>query len=106
MRKKTPDFTGHLEKLKDDWPEFVAYKKSAVSVARSKRNKLNAKKKKYFHRLVSGGYKTAVPKWEAYENELRQKGIIPQTDDWPDRSKLWLFAHGAVLDPNTGLIVA
>jgi hypothetical protein len=104
--KKTPDFTGHLEKLKDDWPEFVAYKKSAVAVARSKQNKLNAKKKKYFHRLGSGGYKTAVPKWEAYENELRQKGITPQTDDWPDRSKFWLFAHGAVLHPETGLIVA
>ena len=103
---KTPDFTGHLEKLKDDWPEFVAYKKSAVAVARSTQNKLNAKKKKYFHRLGSGGYKTAVPKWEAYENELRQKGIPPQTDDWPDRSKLWLFAHGAVLDKDTGLIVA
>ena len=40
---KTPDFTGHLEKLKDDWPEFVAYKKSAVAVARSTQNKLNAK---------------------------------------------------------------
>ena len=84
----------------------MAYKKSAVAVARSKQNKLNAKKKKYFHRLGSGGYKTAMPKWESYENELRQKGIIPQTDDWPDRSKLWLFAHGSVLDPNTGLIVA
>ena len=56
--------------------------------------------------MGSGGYKTALPKWEAYENELRKKWITPQTDDWPDRSKLWLFAHGAVLDPDTGLIVA
>ena len=104
--KKPPNFTGHLEKLKDDWPEFVAYKKSAVVVARSTRNKLNAKKKKYHHHLGSGGYKTALPKWEAYENELRQKGIRPQTDDWPDRSKFWLFAHGAGLDPKTGRIVA
>ena len=66
----------------------------------------NAQKKKYYHHLGSGGYKTALPKWEAYENELRKKGITPQTDDWPDRSKFWLFAHGAVLDPDTGLIVA
>ena len=104
--KKPPNFTGALEKLKDDWPEFAAYRKSAVAVARSTQNKLNAQKKKYHHRLGSGGYKTALPKWEAYENELRKKGIIPQTDDWPDRSKFWLFAHGAVLDPDTGLIVA
>ena len=48
--KKPPNFTGHLVKIKDDWPEFVAYKKSAVAVARSTQNKLNAKKKKYFHR--------------------------------------------------------
>ena len=76
------------------WPEFMAYKKSAVAVARSTKNKLNAKKKKYYHTLGSGGYKSAVPKWEAFENELREKGITPQTDDWPERSKLWLFAHG------------
>ena len=47
-----------------------------------------------------------MPKWEAFENKLHEKGIIPQIDDWPDRSKFWLFAHGAGLDPDTGLIVA
>ena len=47
-----------------------------------------------------------VAKWETLENKLREKGIIPQTDDWHERSKFWLFAHGAGLDPNTGLIVA
>ena len=86
--KVTPDFTGHLEKIKDAWPTFVAYKKSAIDVARSSKNKLNAKKKKYHHTLGSGGYKTAVPKWEAFENELREKGITPQTDDWPDRKSV------------------
>ena len=104
--KKPPSFTRHLEKLKDVWPQFVAYKKSTVFVTRSTQNKLNTTKKKYHHTLGSGGYKTALPKWEAYENELRQKGITPQTDDWPDMSKFWMFAHGAVLDPDTGLIVA
>ena len=104
--KKTPEFKGSLLKIKDDWPAFVAYKKSAVALARSERNKENAKKKKYHHTLGSGGYKTALPKWESFENELRLKGITPQTDDWPERSKYWLFAHGAVLDPETGLIVA
>ena len=104
--KKTPEFKGSLLKIKDDWPAFVAYKKSAVALARSERNKENAKKKKYHHTLGSGGYKTALPKWKSFENELRLKGITPQTDDWPERSKYWLFAHGAVLDPETGRIVA
>ncbi|KAK1686528.1 hypothetical protein QYE76_047376 [Lolium multiflorum] len=31
---------------------------------------------------------------------------VAQTWDWPERSKFWLFAHGAGLDPKTGLIVA
>ena len=34
-----------------------------------------------------------------------KKGVTPQTDDWPDRSKFWMYAHGAALDPDTGLIV-
>ena len=55
--------------------------------------------------LLSSCYKTAVPKWEAFEAKLLDQGIIPQTADWPERSKLWLFAHGAGLDPQTGQIV-
>ena len=56
--------------------------------------------------MGSGGYKTAIPKWEAFEAGLLAKGIIPQTADWPERSKFWLFAHGAALDPQTWRIVA
>ena len=47
-----------------------------------------------------------MPKWEAFEAKLLAKGIIPQTADWPERSKFWLYAHGASLDPQTGRIVA
>ena len=105
-KNKDLDFTGRLEKIKHDWPAFVAYKKSSTAVSRSAINKVNAGKKQYHHRLGTGGYKTAIPKWEAFEAGLLAKGIIPQTVDWPDRSKFWLFAHGAGLDPQTGLIVA
>src|SRR4051812_32968961 len=56
--------------------------------------------------LGSGGYKTAIPKWRVFEDKLMDAGITPQTWDWHDRSKLWLFAHGAGLDPKTGKIVA
>ena len=84
----------------------MAYKKSSIAVSRSAINKINAGKKQYHHRLGTGGYKTAIPKWEALEAGLLAKGITPQTADWPERSKLWLFAHGAGLDPHTGQIVA
>ena len=84
----------------------MAYKKSSTAMARSAINRINAGKKEYHHRLGTGGYKTAIPKWLAFEAELIAKGITPQTATWPERSKFWLFAHGAVLDPETGLIVA
>ena len=93
-------------KIKHDWPAFVKIKESDTAVARSKINKANAAKKTYHHTLGTGGYKTAVPKWEAFEAALLDKGIIPQIADWPERSNFWLFTHGAGLDPQTGQIVA
>ena len=105
-KDEDPVFKGNLVKIKDAWPEFKAYKKSGVAVSRAATNKVNADKKKYHHHLGSGGYRTAVPKWEAFEKKLLENGKIPQTHDWPDRSKFWLFAHGAGLDPETGKIVA
>ena len=93
-------------KIQDDWAAFKAYKKSATAVARSDINKANAAKKKYHHRLGTGGYRSAIPKWLAAEARLLAKGIPPQTLHWPERSKFWMFAHGAYLDEQTGLIVA
>ena len=93
-------------KIKHDWPACVKIKESSAAVARSEINKANAAKKKYHHTLGTGGYKTAVPKWEAFEAELLDRGIILQTADWPERSKFWLYAHRAGLDPQTWQIVA
>ena len=108
--KEDPDFsgnsgTGTLVKIQDYWPVFKAYKKSSTAVARSVKNKANAAKKIYHHRLGTGGYRSAIPTWLAAEDRLLAKGIISQTADWPERSKFWLFAHGAVLDPVSGKIV-
>ena len=36
-KKKTPVFEGLLEKLREQWPEFVAYKESSVAKARSEK---------------------------------------------------------------------
>lgn len=105
-KDEDPVFTGHLVKIRDAWPDFKAYKKSGVFTSRSATNTENAKKKKYHHILGSGGYMTALPRWRRYEDALLKRNIIPQTHDWPDRSKFWLFAHGATLDAETGMIVA
>ena len=101
-----PDFTGALVKIQQQWPTFVEQRKSEGALARSVQNKLNAAKKEYHHHLGAGGYRAAVPKWEAFEARLLDNGIIPQTAEWPPRSKFWLFAHGAGLDPQTGKIIA
>jgi hypothetical protein len=104
--KEDPDFTSAQgKKLEPEWAAFKAYRKSATAVSRSEVNKENAKLKIYHHSLGTGGYKSAIPKWLAYEEKLLRSGVRPQTLDWPERSKFWLFAHGAVLDPVTGKIV-
>jgi hypothetical protein len=51
----------------------VAFKDSERAKEMSVKNKANAEKKAHRHILGPGGYKSAVPKWEAMENELRNK---------------------------------
>ena len=105
LKKKTPEFTGAYEKLKDHWAEFMAYKKSAEAVKRSTTNKINAAKKKYHHVTGTGGYKTNMLKWEKAENDLLAKGITPETSGWIDRAKDWFYGHGGSLHPETGKCV-
>jgi hypothetical protein len=101
-KEKTPVFEGAYEKLRQQWPEFVAFKASERAKEMSVKNKANAEKKAHHHILGPGGYKSAVPKWEAMENELRNKGIILGTEGWPERAKHWWYGHGGSLDPATG----
>jgi hypothetical protein len=65
-----PVFTGSLVKIKDHWPAFKSYKKSSTVVSQSVTNTKNASKKEHFHHLGSGGYKTAIPKWRAFEGQV------------------------------------
>jgi hypothetical protein len=44
-QNKTPDFKGPLEKIREQWPDFVKYCKSSVATDKSAKNKENAKKK-------------------------------------------------------------
>ena len=101
-KKKTPEFIGKYEKIKDHWPAFVAHKTSEKSKKMSATNKQNVAKKKLHHRTGSGGYLVARPKWSKTENDLVHKGIKPETINWPDRCRTWFFWAGRTLDPVTG----
>jgi hypothetical protein len=83
----------------------VECKESELGKLRSAKNKINATKKKYHHTLGPGGYKTAEPKWDNQEATLREKGIQPETEQWPRRSRNWALGHGAVYDERTGKLV-
>ena len=100
--KKTPEFIGKYEKIKDHWPAFVAHKTSEKSKKMSETNKKNAAKKTLHHHTGSGGYLQARPKWSKAENDLLEKGIEPETMRWPDRCRTWFFGSGGTLDPVTG----
>ena len=100
--KKIPEFIGKYEKIRDQWPAFVAHKTSEKSKKMSTTNKKNAAKKKHHHRTGSGGYLVARPKWANIENDLVDKGIEPETINWPDRCRTWFFGAGGTLDPVTG----
>jgi hypothetical protein len=101
-KKKTPVFEGAYEKLRAQWPEFVAYKESERAKEISLKNKENAQKKTYNHVLGPGDYNTAVPKWETMEADLMAKGIDLGTKGWPQRAKHWWYGHRGSLDPATG----
>jgi hypothetical protein len=88
--------------LREQWPEFVVFKDLERAKEMSLKNKANVEKKTNHHVLGPGGYRTAVPKWEAMEGELRTKGITLGTEGWPERTKHWWYGHGGSLDPATG----
>ena len=101
-KEETPEFIGRYEKIRDHWPAFVAHKTSEKSKKMSATNKQNAAKKKHHHRTGSGGYLVARRKWAKTENDLVDKGIEPETINWPDRCRTWFFGAGGTLDPVTG----
>jgi len=99
---KAPEFTGTLERQRAHWPAFLEYKDSEVAKERSAKNKENAAKKKYHHKLGPGGYRTAEPKWDQAEAAMRDKGITPATEAWPRRVRNWTLGHGVQYDMETG----
>ena len=53
--------------------------KSEVFKQRSAKNKENAAKKKYHHTMGTGGYRSSAPKWKKIEDDMLDRGIIPET---------------------------
>ena len=102
---KTPEFTGRVEKIRDHWPACVTKKKAERAAKMSATNKKNAAKKKLHRRTGSGGYLKARPKRAKAKNDLLDKGIEPETMNWPDRCRTWFFGAGGTLDPVSGKCV-
>jgi len=98
-----PDFTvpGPISKQRPYWDEFVQYKTSEEGVSRVIKNQRNAQQKTYHHNLGSGGYPTAIKKWNKMEADLLAKGITPESLKLGERAKNWFFAHGGTLDQET-----
>jgi hypothetical protein len=107
IKKKTPpEFTGPLEKQRDNWEGFLEYKESTLALERSRKNKANAAKKIYHHKMGSGGYKTLVPEWDNKDTTLIAKGAIPATQQLPPRARNWFLGNGGYIDEQTGELVA
>ena len=53
-KKTAPVFEGHLAKLANNWDAFKDYKESQDAKDLSEKNKKNAEKKKYHHKLGPG----------------------------------------------------
>jgi hypothetical protein len=71
----------------------------------ARRNQENARHKTYPHTMGLGGYPTAIPKWKKAKQELIDRGLMPESLDWPERAKHWFFAHGGRLDLETGKVM-
>ena len=85
----------------------MKYKKSEDATENSTRAKTNAVKRKYHHKLGTGGYVTAMPKWDKIEEALLAKGIIPEPirDEWEQRARIFFLGHGSEYDNETGNLV-
>ena len=58
------------------------------------KNQRNAQQKTYHHNLGSGGYPTAIKKWNKMEADLLAKGITPESLEWGERAKNWFSLMG------------
>jgi hypothetical protein len=101
-KNKTLDFNSkNFIKLWPFWYEFVRFKTSEEGQEQARRMQENAQHKTYHHRMGSGGYPTAIPKWEKAKQELIDTVLEPESVDWPKCTKHWFFTHKGSLGLET-----
>src|ERR1041385_716460 len=55
--------------------------------------------------MGTGGYKSATPKWDAFEKRLLDAGVTPEPMHFPSRCRTWFNGHGGKLDLKTGKVI-
>ena len=91
--KKGLDATKKYPKiLATKWKTFVEEKTSEEFLSKSQANSELAKKNIYHHRLGTGGYQRAVPKWRAEEAARKAAGLPVMFEEVPKRAVNWLRA--------------
>ena len=83
----------------------MKYKESEEAKQRLAKNKANATKNLYHHKLGTGGYKSAMPKWDQTEAGMLAQGIIPETHEWATRHRNWVLGHGGEYNTQTGDLI-
>ena len=91
-----PDFTvpDPISKQRPYWDEFVQYKMSEEGVSRVIKNQRNTQQKTYHHNLGSGGYPTAIKKWNKMEADLLAKGITQESLEWGELQRIGFSLMG------------
>jgi hypothetical protein len=82
----------------------VEYKKSEDFAKASARGKQSRAKNEHDHHLGRGGNAFVVPKWWKIEEDLLAQGTIPAVVDWPERVKIWYYAHGGTINFEDGTL--
>ncbi len=67
-------------------------------------NKANSTLNKFPHRLGPSRYAKNIPKWEEKEEQLRQAGIVLETDGWGTQTKHYAYARKAQLSDSGELV--
>ena len=67
-------------------------------------NKANSHKNVYPHRTGSHGYVRKYNEWEEMEEQVTRNGTTPQTANWIEQVKHYLYARGVTLSAHGSLI--
>lgn len=90
MQKGKTPFKKYGKITLNQWDKFVKFKTSPEEMAKSKRLSDLAKRKKWHHRLGSGGYARKIAQWNKEDEEMKKAGVPVPMEEWNIRSKHWV----------------